>query len=413
MPSSRVPPIHLKSFPLNPLHLSQLVPGTLAALMVAAVFGVGGWQSLEFLVYNWQFRLRGARRWSERIAVIEIDEKSLQEYGRFPISRHYYADLLDILQPVEPDAVIFDIAFSEPEPNDELLSDRMVRLGRTVIAQATDYQGHLLQPSPEIGASAAALGDITKLQDIDGITRRVPLSQLFYDSTAETPSTAVAPELTEVGGERLPTLSLAALELHGFLEEPLVAFPDLKQPLWVNWPSSTFIHPSDSTLLSVSLVDVLSGSIAAETFRDRFVFVGVTARGLDPLQTPFDRTPETSGIYMHAATLNTMLLDNELQRPPWWILIVTGILAGPAFGWAIAPYSARRRPILGIVAIGVWISVSIVGFQFQSWWLPVAWPVGLLVLSTAAVELGERLRTNRRLERQLNQLWASYGEDLI
>ncbi|MEO0942740.1 MAG: CHASE2 domain-containing protein [Cyanobacteria bacterium J06642_12] len=418
MPSSRVLPVHLKPFPLHPLHLRQLVPGTLAALLVAAVVGAGGWQPLEFLVYNWQFRLRGARPWSDRIAVIVIDENSLQEFGRFPISRRYYAELLDILQPVEPDAVIFDIAFSELEPNDELLGDRMDRLGRAVIAQATDYQGRLLQPSPEVEASAAALGDITKLQDIDGITRQVPLSRWFYDSNAETLTTASDTESSdteslEIAGDRLPTLSVAALELHGFLEEPLVPLPDLSQPLWVNWPSSTLTHLSDSTLMSVSLADVLSGSVAAESFRDRFVFVGVTARGLDPLQTPFDRTPETSGIYMHAATLNTLLLDNELQRPRWWMLVMIGILAGPAFGWAIAPYSARWRLLLGVAAIGAWIPIAIVGFQTQNWWLPMAWPVSLLALSTAAVELGERLATNRRLERQLNQLWASYGEDLI
>ncbi|MGK7912024.1 MAG: CHASE2 domain-containing protein [Synechococcus sp.] len=384
-------------------HLRQLVPGTLAALFVAAVGSVGGWQTPEFLVYNWQFRLRGARPWSDRIAVIEIDERSLQVLGRFPLDRSYYADLLDILQPVEPDVVIFDIAFSESEPQDNQLGDRMSQLGRVIIAQATDYQGRLLLPSPAISAHAAALGDISKLQDSDGITRSVPLSRRFFDATAEEP----------VESERLPTLSVAALELHSWFEEPVVPLPNLSQPLWVNWPSTTLTLPSTPTRISVSLADVLSGSVAAETFRDRFVFVGVTARGLDPLQTPFDRTPETSGIFMHAATLNTLLLDNELQRPQWWMRVLIGLIAGPVFGWAIAPYSARRRLVLGGAAIGLWMPIAILGFQWQHWWLPVAWPVSLLVLSTTAAELGVRLATNRRLEGQLKQLWASYGEDLI
>ena len=361
------------------------------------------------MVYNWQFRLRGARPWSDRIAVIEIDERSLEVLGRFPLDRSHYAALLEILQPVEPDVVIFDIAFSETEPNDELLSDRMDQLGRVIIAQATDYRGRVLLPSPSIGASAAALGDITKLQDIDGITRNVPLSKTYFDSTAGEP----------LEGDSLPTLSVAALELQSLFEEPLAPLPDISQPLWVNWPSSTLDRASESdagnepTLMSVSLADVLSGSIAAETFRDRFVFVGVTARGIDPLQTPFDRTPETSGIYMHAATLNTLLLDNELQRLQWWAVVMIGILAGPVFGWVIAPFSVRRRLGIAIAAIGSWIPFAILGFQVQGWWLPVAWPVSLFVLSASAVELGERLATNQRLKRQLGQLWSSYGEDLI
>ena len=393
-------------------HLRQLVPGTLAALMVAALAAVGGWQPLEFLVYNWQFRLRGPRAWSDRIAVIEIDERSLQALGRFPLDRIYYADLLDALSTIDPEAIIFDIAFSESAPSDDRLGDRIARQGRVVIAQATDYQGRLLLPSPVIEASAAALGDITKLQDSDGITRQVPHSSQFFNLAA------IGSAQT---GDRLPTLSIAALELQSYFEEPLVPLPDLSEHLWINWPASVITltpeqldeghHSTD--LLSVSMVDVLQGELSPELFDNRFIFIGVTARGLDPLQTPFARTPETSGIYMHAAALNTLLLDNKLQRPLRWIPIALGLMAGPVFGWAIAPYSPSRRLGWGTTAIVGWIALSVVGFQTQNWWLPVAWPVSLLALSAAAVELGERLATNRRLERQLTQLWYSYGEDLI
>ena len=403
------------------------MPGTLATLAVTTISSVNGWQPLEFLAYNLQFKLRGPQGWSDRIATIEIDERTLQSLGRFPFDRIHYVHLLDYLNEALPAAIIFDIAFTEAESSDDLLGNRMVQQRNTVIALATDFQGRLLSPTPNIASAAAAFGDITKRQDIDGITRQVTLYSTF--SNSQSPD-IVLPD------NRLPTLAWAALELHSYFADPPVELPNPPERLWLNWPGKvTTLTPADleavdfsqitaeqatpsfpkppDELLSVSLIDVLEKRIPAEIFNHRFVFVGVTARGLDPLQTPFSHHQETSGIYMHAATLNTLLLDNGLQRPTWWIAALIAISMGPLFGWAIAPYSARRRLGLGLMALSAWGVVTIAGFQGQNWWLPVAWPMALLTLTGTAVELGERLDTNRRLERQLQQLWNSYGEDLI
>ena len=45
--------------------------------------------------YDLFFRLRGAVAPSKRIVVVAIDEKSLDEFGRWPIRRHHYAAALE------------------------------------------------------------------------------------------------------------------------------------------------------------------------------------------------------------------------------------------------------------------------------------------------------------------------------
>ena len=399
--------------------LRRLLPGTLAALAVSATVPIEGvWQPLEYLAYNWQFQLRGPQPWSDRIAVIEIDERTLQTLGRFPLDRIHYIHLLETLSDTDPEALIFDIAFAEADPEDKRLGELMQQQGRVVLAQATDYQGRFLSSTPDLVSNVAAYGDITKLQDIDGITRRVLLSG------------TLSPEPSSPS-DFLPTLAWATLELHSLFEDPLVDLPDLSEELWLNWPGpvtplmpeeipdppneseSSDRHTSPTPLLSVSFLDVVEERIPAETFNNRFVLIGVTARGLDPLQTPYNQEPETSGIFMHAATFNTLLQDNALQRPPWWVQGLLVVVTGPLFGLAIAPHFFSRRIAWGIVAVGGWLLVTVLGFQIQNLWLPVAWPVGILVLTGGAVELGDRLETNRRLGQQLQQLWTSYGEDLI
>ncbi|WP_083885636.1 CHASE2 domain-containing protein [Synechococcus sp. PCC 7336] len=402
----------------SPKFPRRLWPGCLALAAIGLSAGLGVWQPLELMTYNLRYRLRGARPWSDRIAVIEIDDRSLQQFGRFPISRQYYVRLLEILVAADTRTIAIDIAFPEPDARDADLADLMLQHGRVVLAQASDHTGALLSSSPEIERSAAAFAHIDKYQDADGITRRVELSTAVLDARLLGSGSDPGEPLL------LPALAWAALEIeHAFLppDRQLVELPELDSTLWLNWPSPVTHRQDPSSLeaelatgalLSVSLVDVLEGRIDPEVFADRFVLVGVTARGLDPLQTPFNRVPETSGVYMHAAALHNLLEGDALARSPHWWLVAIGVLVGPVLGWAIARYSARHLLAVVVLASGAWCSLSSIAFQ-AGYWLPVAWPVASIALTGVLVELGERMETNRKLERQINLLWKDYGEDLI
>ena len=64
-----------------------------------------------------RFRMRGHRPVDPRIAIVAIDEKTLQKLGAWPIPRNAYAKLVDQLSAGGAKIVAFDATFPTPEKN--------------------------------------------------------------------------------------------------------------------------------------------------------------------------------------------------------------------------------------------------------------------------------------------------------
>ncbi|NET53132.1 MAG: CHASE2 domain-containing protein, partial [Merismopedia sp. SIO2A8] len=94
------------------------LPGSIAVLVVLGSIEFGILQPSEYMAYNTFIRLRGKQRWHDDIVVIEIDEKTLNGLGQFPLSRDKHAQVLDFLRKAESSIVVFNLVFSEPSPND-------------------------------------------------------------------------------------------------------------------------------------------------------------------------------------------------------------------------------------------------------------------------------------------------------
>jgi adenylate cyclase len=63
-----------------------------------------------------------------RIVIVEIDQKAQETLGRWPFSRKYFADMLDILREDGARTVGFDITFSKPDETAKPLRDLRERL---------------------------------------------------------------------------------------------------------------------------------------------------------------------------------------------------------------------------------------------------------------------------------------------
>ena len=76
---------------------------------------------LDFLFYDTRFNaslaLTPAKESEQSVVILDIDEKSLAEEGRWPWSRHKLADLVELLAEYGAVVVAFDVVFSEPERN--------------------------------------------------------------------------------------------------------------------------------------------------------------------------------------------------------------------------------------------------------------------------------------------------------
>ena len=117
--------MNLKKF----LNLSGFKIALLLTLMVLGIYYLDPQflNLLELKTLDLRFLSRGKIPTSDKVALVTIDEKSLDELGRWPWPRTRMAQLLDALVKAEAKVVGFDIVWAEPDENSELKSLNAVK----------------------------------------------------------------------------------------------------------------------------------------------------------------------------------------------------------------------------------------------------------------------------------------------
>jgi signal transduction histidine kinase/CHASE2 domain-containing sensor protein len=360
----------------------RLLPGGLVSLAFAILLNVGVLQPLEQIAYTTLFRARGERSWDSRLVMVAIDDASIRRLGRFPWTRQRYVKLLNVLTEADPSLVVFNLIWSESSPDDPALAKAITRSGRVVLAQGVDNTGLPLLPVPDLQASAIASGHILKQQDTDGLTRKI---DLYHH------------------GE--PSLGFSVIRAYTLVQAS-VPLPRLNRPLWVNWMGQA------QTLPRYSFIDVIEGKVPVQSLEDKIVLVGVTAAGIDPLPTPYDRNPPASGVYLQATVINNLLQQNSLHPPAlaWFILIL--LIAGPGLSLLLS-YQRKERQVLIWVAFCVGWCVLAFSLFLATYWLPLAFPLCLMTTTAGATFVSTRLRMGALLRQQVQQLWQLYRQDLV
>ncbi len=72
-------------------------------------------RDLDLKFYDVFLNLRGQRDADERVVIVAIDEKSLEQIGRWPWKRSVIAEGLKVIEKDKPKAIGLDIVFAEPE----------------------------------------------------------------------------------------------------------------------------------------------------------------------------------------------------------------------------------------------------------------------------------------------------------
>ncbi|MEB3214217.1 MAG: adenylate/guanylate cyclase domain-containing protein [Leptolyngbyaceae bacterium] len=358
-------------------------------LLAVGIWLGNGFQPLEKWAYVALFNARQtllpSPGWDERIAVVAIDDLTLGTTDQFPLPRSQYIQLLSKINPALPGAVVFDIVFVESTPDDGAFAQAIEESWNVVLAIAANPQGKKLELVPDLVANVAALGHVHVTPDVDGIPRRFSLYE----------------------GE-MPSLSIAALQVYesnlaatvGNTEDwsPIATsyhhlFPSsIQNKPWINWPapipeSATDCHlshkPGDIHIYP--FVCVIEGAIPASEFANKIVLVGATAQGLDPLYTPFQQSRIVASVYLHAALIDNLLNDRLLRRIPRWLegLMLVGLGLGTVVGLRRLSLPIRVSLMVGFPLI--WFGGAVLGL-YASWWLPVAAPVGVVMLAFLGVQ---------------------------
>jgi adenylate cyclase len=277
------------------------------------------------LFYTWNLSLTdslyGGKPALQDIKIITIDDKSLQEIGRWPWSRTVWIDLLQSTQKAK--VVAFDIAFFEPTADDDFVAEAMRKSGNVIIAHEYDFSRKTdLMPAP--GFNGIQTATINIFTDQEGVSRSIPV--MLQDM----PSMALAAAQKYVGKElSVPT------------QKMLVNF--------AGEPNSYRTYPA---------ADVIMGRITPEEFENSIVFIGATAPDLhDDYLVPTSHNQRMPGVEIHAHATQTILTKQYLHYQDFIsvaiIILVISTISGLLYGYVRIRYSA---PLLLILLISYFVA---------------------------------------------------------
>ena len=333
------------------------------------------------------------------VIIVAIDEQSLSALGRWPWPRRLHAELIKQLTSAGARAIAFDISFSEPDTadplGDDLLASAMNESGRVILPVLPERLGNQILevlPLPALASAAAGLGHVDIELDPDGIARSVFLR-------------------AGIGTPLWPSIALALLQFVDPAASQQYAVPDITaEPraspyAWVRrYPVGFPFVETPGQFARISYVDALRPDFSPDGFRDKFVFVGMTAVGMgQALATPVSGSAQAMpGVEFNAnlfAALRRGMTLRELDLG--WRLLLTGLLALlPALLYP------RINPRWAFLAAGVLVLLSIVGstamLRILHLWFP---PAAALL----ALGLSYALWSWRRLE-QAAQILAEEKE---
>ncbi|MEO0769287.1 MAG: CHASE2 domain-containing protein [Cyanobacteria bacterium J06649_4] len=375
--------------------LRHMVPGLIASASVVVLMNLQMWVPLEQMVSNQIMRWHGAQAWDSRVVMISVDNKTLNALGQFPISRHYYAQLLNRLRREDVSVAAFNLILSDVLSADQgpvvdtgaggtqnsgvqsaadrsataRLARAMAAHGRVVIGQSWSVDGEAVEPMPVLSETAIAVGHMRLYPERDGFTRSVEVTY---------------------GG--FPALGVAAIQAYS-LEDELVMIPSDVSQLRINWPGSV------KTLQTLSLVDVLEGNIPAGSLKGKIAIIGYGATsGFAPMRTPFDWNWPVPGGYMHAAVVDN-LLNNSWLRPlsESNLMMLSLLAAGPIFSWLLSRRERWVQLVMWLGFSGLWVVVCVGAISFN-YLLPVISPLVVLAGTAAGVIVWNRLQANALLQ---------------
>jgi CHASE2 domain-containing sensor protein len=176
----------------------------LSTLTVVLVYVLGSQftllRNLEAKALNLRFQVRGAQHPESPVILVGIDDRSIDQLGRWPWSRSRFAEIVQRLHAAGAKAVAFDLLLTESETTiDQALLGRLRpaleafdRLLPTDERQALE---HILRQMDESSGPDAALASAMRA----AMGRRYPnLSRSFGRGTWRCPESAIHPALRDI-----------------------------------------------------------------------------------------------------------------------------------------------------------------------------------------------------------------------
>jgi adenylate cyclase len=258
------------------------------------------------------------------IYTVNIDEKSLEQYGQWPFPRDVYGKIIKDLYDRGAGLVVFNVLMPEPDRSgkDLILAETMKKypvvlsnvpaqqtkneprvpgsavLGPEHLNTIVRYPGMIANISV-LENSAVGVGTTNTLPEIDGVNRRLPLivtvdGKLYPNLAIETLRVATNNSTFQV---KLNANGVEKMRLPGDIG---IIDTDSLGRVWIDWSQRNH---------SVSLSNL------PQDFKGAIVIVGTSAAGIgNPVATAMGPVwPQD----LQAAVIGTMINKVNIKRPDW------------------------------------------------------------------------------------------------
>ncbi len=315
--------------------------GIAAAILAVVIYArkIDFFNSLDLKLKDVRFRTRGSVEPDKRVVIVAIDEKSINELGRWPWDRKVIAKLIENLNSYGAKTIAFDIIFSEPSSpaSDKALSDALQKNKNVILGYFFRSEGEspskealmLLEDArikivktignvtevpvhsypavelniPVIGKSAKSMGFFNIIPDNDGILRAANILML-YDGYVY-PSLPLAALRHYMGSEIV--LEVANYGVDNLLIGSYRIPCDESGRLTLNY------YGRQGIFKTISAVDIVNKRLKPDSLKNSLVFIGATEIGLSDLRaTPVD--PVLPGVEVHATVVSNALQKRLLIR---------------------------------------------------------------------------------------------------
>ncbi|MBW3012262.1 CHASE2 domain-containing protein [Candidatus Woesearchaeota archaeon] len=325
----------------------------ISALIIALAVGVLFSFMYNFGLYEtWQLRLSdmlyAERPVLDDIVIIAIDDKSLQEIGRWPWPREEYIKLVPKLE--QSKVVGIDIAFFEEEENDYKLASELRKLNAVLPVQYDFEKNTVLKPVDTY--YGIDTGFVNIINDADGIVRD---TYLLIDDIEVHKSFAFTVYEKFRGKEIEPDFDKIIINYAG--------------------------KPGSFTLYSFS--DAVAQDI---DFADKIVLIGATAPSLhDEFFTPISEGKAMSGVEINANIIQTLITKNYIARQSASstivLIMVFSILAGLAMGFL----KLRWSTIAIIALLAAYLFFALYMFDKNNIIMNIVYPFAVLLFTYVAL----------------------------
>ena len=453
-------------------HIVRIVLGLVIVLVfvghAAKLYQIGIVNQLDHIVYDTRLKVAMPRGIDERIVILDIDEKSLQEVARWPWPRDVMASLVTKLFDKYQIAIVgFDVVFAESDYSsgikrlDELASGELRRVpgfaeaygklrpqldndgllsraikGKPVVLGYyfnSDKDARRIAAIPEpvlpkgtfsgknnaitswagyggniaqFQASAATAGHINSMPDFDGVLRRVPLLAEYDGAYYEALSLAVVRTL--LGSPKVELGNPSEGGGSGYSGLEWLKIGPLTIPVDETASALVPYRGPKFSFRYVSLADVIADRIPADSLKGRIALVGATAPGLLDLRaTPVDGV--YPGVEVHANLIGGML-DQTIKQKPSYMLgaeVVLLLIGGVVLASLLPALSPLLAVLVSLAAMTLIVALNYVIWTHGGLVLPLASSL-LMTVGLFTTNMAYGYFVESRSKRLFTELFGQY-----